>query len=1002
MRIKTTVIILLLTVIFSDCVEVFSQNRQSYVFDFGSEKSPLLENSIRISEKTTYSKNLGYGLIPEQKISSYNNKKSFFLNERLSNGLTSESGLEFKIDLAPGNYYVEIFMEGGTKSIWNGEVVLNNISTKKVLTRYEENAEGTDPPDDWFMLLQVTNKSNQLQINIKAEGQPTTVSGISIIPVTRAHLWLDNGIIKKDSLFVAPNSNFIIELLNKGAVKEASKLIESIPQSFNAEKALLLIALAGRLETENPRPILEWAKSILETNTNSLDENQDYLRLVQVYIQADENYKMAGWDWAKKHTGEGIFGRMDRAARQIEMGKNVPSLLYNRFVWELGKIAFWAWVEEHGKFTEIVWNECFDELYVLYPEFEPLINYMGKNEIVIPSEDRLSKLDAPDWIKESLISLDAVLRLQHYWAEYRQAENGEFGGKYDDDVEILRWWPITRLASDDSIALVAMHKLVNGIWESPWIYDGFSRKLRDVEHSSEPVSDTQPLMVGLDYGNPVFVERCMMSLRKALNLWTGVNDYGHLHFKSSWYSSTAIDTTKPRDCDVPMNTRTVEAIRWFVWYNNSPRGMDFLKKWSDSWLEDTYRTDKGKPYGVVPSAIRFSDDAIGGHADNWHHPEMFWHYFDFRSGSKMLLQFLSTYMLTGDEKYLEPIKISLKLVEKYEGQNLSEAQEGSEKWVASLFLGSDGFWETVERWRLTVGDSTYDDLLINHGSDYLKYRLTGNYQFLAEGSKKISNGIYNNYYLLTEEGYYTDRIEVGDLHGNDDSGVGHLESMYLGGTMVSGFYPFYNVSWSEFKNEFVSVVTESSETSVTSMIYNASENDETGFVTFWNLEPGIYLFEQSSDSMFTGKINTVVCRDTLQLNFRSIRKEIKVPGKLNQVIRLRRIEPIKRADLLVDLAIAKEEIKVVETGDKMRIEIPVHNIGSKDAKEFTVSLIVDNEIIETKAIKSLRAPLDLLPKVKVVMFEVSKSQSFEIHIDSENKINEITKLNNFVSVKNEL
>ena len=48
---------------------------------------------------------------------------------------------------------------------------------------------------------------------------------------------------------------------------------------------------------------------------------------------------------------------------------------------------------------------------------------------------------------------------------------------------MLRWWFISRLASDDQLALTGMRKLVDGIWDSGWITDGFSTKVRDVEHS---------------------------------------------------------------------------------------------------------------------------------------------------------------------------------------------------------------------------------------------------------------------------------------------------------------------------------------------------------------------------------------------------------------------------------------------------------------------------------------------------------------------------------------
>ncbi len=67
------------------------------------------------------------------------------------------------------------------------------------------------------------------------------------------------------------------------------------------------------------------------------------------------------------------------------------------------------------------------------------------------------------------------------------------------------------------------------------------------------------MMIGFDYGNPIYIERCTPTLNK-VDFWTGITPKGHRHFKSALYSATAIDTTTPKGCDVEMNTRTVKAI----------------------------------------------------------------------------------------------------------------------------------------------------------------------------------------------------------------------------------------------------------------------------------------------------------------------------------------------------------------------------------------------------------------------------------------------------------
>ena len=367
-----------------------------------------------------------------------------------------------------------------------------------------------------------------------------------------------------------------------------------------------------------------------------------------------------------------------------------------------------------------------------------------------------------------------------------------------------------------------------GIWHSDWITDGFSRRVRDVEHAAEPVADTQPMMIGLDYGNPVYVERCMESIRGLRDLWTGVNSRGHRHFRSSWYSSTRIDARPPRDCDVPMNTRTVRAARWLAWYNLHPFAMRFLREWGDAWLEDSLRTDKGKPHGIPPAAVRFADDALGGHSDNWHNPDMFRDYYNFRGGVMMFQQFLVNYLLFDDPKYLKPIELALDLVARHHGKSVEGAPEGSEAWVAGILRNSEGFRNTVAQWRLLASNPDLDDLLREIGSEYLKFRLTNDTGFLVKGSLPIIERMTFNRDLLTTEASFTDRVEIRNIHGGEDWGTSHLESMFTGGTLSDGFYPFYAVSWDGLGSDFTAVVMEANREEIRVLAYNLGEETSQG------------------------------------------------------------------------------------------------------------------------------------------------------------------------------
>ncbi len=975
-------------------------------FDFGPQESSSISDYIVLSEKSLYSKKQGYGLMSDGSLSViYDN--SILLNNIEKDGIVSDASIQFRVDIPPGDYWIELLLPAGERSTWRGRIVLNEKKLVSEIRQYEKNVEGDTPPVSWISAMQFTNEQSFLKIEIEAENQPTALAGIRLFPLDIGPLRLQDGLLVMTEQMNAPNSEFIVELLNKGAVKEVPRLIDAIPEdTYGYEKAIFLTALAGRLETEHTRPLLEWANKLFENSPGETTSAALHKHLIDQYLQADSYYKMAGWDWAKKLTDESIFPRMDLAARIMECGTRLSEHpLQHRYSWELGRISFMTWVEEHTDFTHTTAMEQFQYLKPFYPDFRLLKVYLGENIITINESLEIVDPNAPEWAVKSAEALKQINDLIRYWVVFRQAPNGEFGGKYDDDVEMLRWWFISRLASDNQTTLVGMRKLVDGIWDSGWITNGFSTKLRDVEHSSEPISDSQPMMVGLDFGNPKYVERCMESMKGIRDIWTGINDYGHRHFKSSWYSYKEIDSSPPKDCDVPMNTRTVRALRWVAWYNHHPFAIEFMKEWGDAWLEDCQRTDNGKPYGIVPSAIRYEDDRIGGHADNWHHPGMFWSYYDFRGGIRIMQQMLATYTLTGDNKYLEPIEVALELVRKYQTLDTQNAETGSEAWVAGMLKNSGGFGSVTEQWRIITGNSSYDDVLMSSGSDYLKFRISGNKNYIVSGSQRIIDGIISGRELVSTEGYYTDRIEIGNIHNSDVWASSHLESVYLGSTLDEGFHPFYHISWTGFSDDFAALVLESNSKELKILVYNFLDQSQQGKLNLWYLNPGKYTMKQGGDENEDDIIDNEDLDTSFVLNQRFGSLEISIPSRQLQVISIQQEKSLPISTSLCDLAVANDEI-IISTQDNrstISISVPVHNIGNARAENVEVVAYVGDRQIAEYSILEIPAPLSLESEIVRIDFELKtaevQDEEISIIVNPKGIINEITLTNNTVFYK---
>ncbi|MFA7229567.1 MAG: hypothetical protein WC061_11070, partial [Melioribacteraceae bacterium] len=792
--------------------DISAQNQKYFLFDFGKQESPLSKNSILIDSTCIYTKEKGFGITSTGLKSYYDQDLEKITNQTTGDGIISNESIEFRVDIQSGEYIIEILMHGGERTLWEGSISVNGIEIAKRLLCYSANYEGQSPPPYWGVVKRISNKSDHIVFKIDADNQPTMVSGINIYSSKFGPVENKEGKAVAVDKLKAPNADFCLELINKSKIIEAKKIIDAIPESYRFEKAILLFALSSRIEVLNPRDYIETAFYYLrdESGINPRSEVLLNLRFAELILNATHFQNIAGWLWNKDiYPQSGFFQYVNIAGDSYE---EVSALsehpLYLAATWLKAKTAYWIYIEQHEDELVQLADKYFNILKKYFPDYELLDEYLGLKKYDVESEIKTESV--PGWAFLQNKIAGSILDIIYYWVDNRQAENGEFGGKYDDDVEMLRWWPISRIAFNDTVALKGMKKIVDGIWKSDWIYKGFSKKVRDVEHSSEPVADTQPMMIGLDYGNPVYVERCMESVKGIRDIWTGINSKGHRHFKSSWYSSTEIDTTPPKDCDLEMNTRTVKAALWLAWYNRHPFVMQFLKEWGDSWLEDCLRTEKGKPSGVVPAAVRFTDDAIGGHADNWHHPDMSWDYFNYRGGAKMLTQFLITSILLNDDKYLKPLELSLDLIRKYKREELKDAPIGSEKYAVRVMRESDNFWEAVELWRIYKHNTSYDDLISDVGSPYIKYYLSKNEKNLTGELKKIYNEIVNNYTLNTSEGYFTDRIDLGDMRKQDSQAGGMLEAMYLGSSLAEVEFPFNRIAWKGFDKDFSALVTESS------------------------------------------------------------------------------------------------------------------------------------------------------------------------------------------------
>jgi len=100
-----------------------------------------------------------------------------------------------------------------------------------------------------------------------------------------------------------------------------------------------------------------------------------------------------------------------------------------------------------------------------------------------------------------------------------------------------------------------------------------------------------------------------------------------------------------------------------------------------------------------------------------------------------------------------------------------------------------------------------------------------------------------------------------------------------------------------------------------------------------------------------------------------------------------------------DLGIDPEDVIV----QGRTLQVTVHSLGSVPSPETTVALRDSSgKVLASEKLVGIAAPLDLLPKTVVVTFQIPDnidSQVCRVEIDPEQRLEEITRLNNEVKLR---
>lgn len=556
-------------------------------------------------------------------------------------------------------------------------------------------------------------------------------------------------------------------------------------------------------------------------------------QMLALQHHAEEMDRLRGWQWGTDSTGLGIFTKYHQGIMDLDAILNQPDVkndpLYERALLYRARFQYWLGREYGFRPDQMAGIQDFKTLYALHPNDDLLAMYNGKQiHHALPIDQYQWPSNTPQWARQQYEALERLRSIAHWWVSI-QAPNGEFGGKLGDDVELLRWWPILIL-SGDTLAEHGWKTLADGIWASDEIAGGYASKVSDVEHASEFISDTAPMMA-IYSDDPEYRNRLRGSAEYFKGFWTGTSDHGNRMFRSSWFSSTELETEPPKDRDVKLNTRATKAVRFLARFEPQPALVRALSEWSATWRAAALRTDKGKPLGLFPASLRYPDEVFNGDEPTWYEANMYWSYFDWRGGGTMYDQLLFTWQLTGDESLLEPMFRTIELIEANHGGDRN-AERGSEAWAAHRIANGDGFWNVAAQWRLRTGDTRYDSLFQAYATPYMKYRLTGDASHLSEGLEPTLDIVRHNYPLLTNECLVTDRVYA----TADET----LRGMITGDETPENSSPNMMVSWENTENQMAMLVSGTGQDFVQAEVYNFADRGLAPSMRVFSLPAGSY------------------------------------------------------------------------------------------------------------------------------------------------------------------
>jgi hypothetical protein len=866
-----------------------------------------------------------------------------------------------------------------------------------------EQATWETPYAQWYHRTPVLQEPPYHYIGYPFVGH--SIMAIEVTPYRPGPVELADGKLRLSADIDSPSLRTSTEQYNAGRFDAAAASLRDV-QEPNAQvaKAVVALWLSGRLETEVERELVPWALPVLRAYVKEhpeafglaelLSDAEIFQKAMQIHVQRGgaaesnhflENDKAIGWWWMIQPDSPLRDKARLHLARAAHMLKPYFPILGT----------------EKQVFLELE-KKCPDNRFVryhLHQEWEA--HGDGSDYYDWTMVDYAAKAQgAPEWVRAIYPAFCGLVDLSEWWIRFRQSPRGDIGGGWSDDVELVGLFGyygyVGRGVSD--LCIQGTGKLINGVWNlsevDPEI--GYSLPMADAEHTAEPTGNTLGMMMQLDYGNPIWIERCMKTGKLIRDLWTDYDDQGYRRFRANFLGATQVGSGD-RMNDSWINYRAVSPATAVLNYNGNPTIAKLYTEIADSWVAAAMSTDRGKPKGVIPAQVSFPDRILGGtHSPNWytasHRPGTVNYDWPHQTYKAYLLNILfAAYNVTGDARYLEPMRLEYELAVKHgytpeppgplkrsrrRGAVKVDAPAGSEKWIAAQLAQTES-WLQAKR-MLEGRSGPLEDLWSKE-------------QIITSGNRAAEH-LRKNWPISTSEAGPTDRVGF----------VGIVDPFFIytggswGGPLLKAAVTYENTT-----KDFAAAVVAADPQGLRICYYSlAPEQRKIGIVP-WELEAGgTYRLVYGQDADDDGRIDTVAEQREFVFPQHGWPIQIDVKPRVNYVVEIDQLLRGKATGPAPDPGLCAEDIR--HHPERSLLTARIHNVGSVSIRDVKVAFYEGNPAmggrrITVQRIPNVEAPNDLEPRTVTVGVNLRLERRTEIYvvIDPDHEIStEITTFNN--------